>query len=188
MTKQEFRNKYKAIRAQAASGAVRGAQGALLVQTSAYREADVVMTYMSFGSEADTLALARRVLADGKRLCVPVCEAETHTITPAAVTDLDGELRPGHYGILEPVHVEPVNIAEISLVVVPGLAFDREGYRVGYGGGYYDRFLPRLPHGAVTAGFTYDACVTDCVPRDAYDMPVDMVITQSGIRYRRHGR
>lgn len=177
MTKQQARSRYKRIRdgvrlQNADNIALR------ITQTEAYRQAGVIMAYLSFGSEAPTHALVRRALADGKTVCVPVCHPADCTMTPAVITQFDRDLAPGFYGILTPRIVHPMEPKRIGLAVVPGIAFDRAGHRIGFGKGYYDRFLPMLSADAVTVGVTYSACLAEALPHDKYDIPVDAVVTE----------
>lgn len=180
MTKAQYRSHFKALRDRAANEQASAAICRLLLASPVYHAASRIMTYLSFGSEPDTLALARTVLSDGKALCVPVCNPADCTMTPCAVYGMD-ELQPGHYGILEPAALHPVPPGSIDLVVVPGIAFDRMGHRIGYGKGYYDRFLSQTAVTADTVGLCFDPCLVDALPHDAYDIPVRHIITPSGM-------
>jgi 5-formyltetrahydrofolate cyclo-ligase len=91
-----------------------------------------------------------------------------------------GELRPGHRDIPEPAGPH-VDLAEIDVVVVPGLGFGEDGMRLGRGGGHYDRTLSRLPAAAVRVGFCYDCQVVEHVPRGAHDQPVDLIVTDQRV-------
>ena len=115
-----------------------------VVNTTVYHRARTVFAFVGRGDEIDTLPLLRRVLADGKRLCVPLCTApgimECREITDLSV------LRPGAYRILEPPAEAPlVAPADIDLAVVPCAGASPDGRRLGRGGGYYDRFLAEYP-------------------------------------------
>lgn len=140
------------------------------------QRARTVHLFASFGSEVDTLPVVRRLLETGRRPVLPVVVREAWTMEHAAISGLE-DLVPGFKGILEPAGQCPrVAPAEIDLVVVPGLAFDRSGGRLGYGGGFYDRFLAECPAPRVALAFSLQ--VVDAVPRDARDLPVDLVITE----------
>ncbi len=142
---------------------------------SAILEAKTVFLYLSFGSEVETLALTKKLLALGKEIAVPRCDPQTKTMTAVRLTDFQ-QLRPGSYGILEPAPDAPViSKEEIDLCLVPGLAFDQEGYRLGYGGGYYDKFLKDFS--GKKLGLAFLECLTDRLPREEFDLPVDAVIT-----------
>lgn len=128
--------------------------------------------YLSRGTEADTETVIRALLREGKRVCVPRLEGERMFAAPYAA-----EMSPNRFGILEPAAGdEPCEIA-----VVPLLAVDGQGYRLGYGGGYYDRYFARRPS-ALRVGLCYEAQLARSLPREAGDMPLHAVITEAGIR------
>jgi 5-formyltetrahydrofolate cyclo-ligase len=142
-----------------------------LPQTAA---AHTVMVFSSFGSEVPTDGIVRRVLAAGHRVLLPYLDS-------AALEA--AELQPGEtpvpsaYGPAEPPSRVPVDPGEVDLVVVPGLAFDRQGNRVGYGGGHYDRYLARLDRDAVRVGIAFHLQLVEGVPNGPGDERVDLVIT-----------
>jgi 5-formyltetrahydrofolate cyclo-ligase len=107
---------------------------------------------------------------------------QTHTLLVSELTSF-GELRDGFYGIKEPMeeYVRPTSSEQLDLIIVPAVAYDRRGYRIGYGGGYYDRFLSSLDKDIVTIGIAFDIQIVGEVPVQPFDIPVDMVITESGI-------
>lgn len=137
--------------------------------------ARTVFVYLSYGSEPETHVLIRELLAWGIRVGVPVCDTKTHTMDAVALNAWE-DLAPGAYGILEPQGGSVIPPDEIDLILVPGLAFDKEGYRLGYGGGYYDRYLQDF-HG-VSAGLAFSVCCTDTLPRGTFDLPVSHVLTE----------
>jgi 5-formyltetrahydrofolate cyclo-ligase len=142
------------------------------------RESSTLMVYLSFGSEVLTDDLIRWGWAEGKRIVVPFCHPESRVLTPCLIGGF-AELETGHYGIREPKSewLRPVPREEIDAVLIPAVAFDRQGRRVGYGGGYYDRFLPEIPRAArIGAAF---ACqiVAEILP-DPHDVPADRIVTE----------
>lgn len=139
-----------------------------------YKRAETVMIYMSFRSEPETAELAEDILKRGKRLIVPKCKTDTNEILPCEINSLS-ELETGSYGILEPRGTNICGKSEIDIVLVPALAFDRAGCRLGYGGGYYDRFLKDF--GGLSAGLCYSECLTDRLPRGEFDVCADIVLT-----------
>jgi 5-formyltetrahydrofolate cyclo-ligase len=140
----------------------------------AVRDARTVMLFSSFGSEVDTGLLADRLHRSGVRVLLPFLDGrELH----AAAHRAGDELVPSSYGAKEPAGRTPVDPMEIDVVVVPGLAFDREGYRVGYGAGYYDRFLSGLSGGTVRVGLCFSEQLVDAVPHGPADEPVDVIVT-----------
>ncbi|MBI5500112.1 MAG: 5-formyltetrahydrofolate cyclo-ligase [Deltaproteobacteria bacterium] len=140
------------------------------------QRARTVHLFAGFGSEVDTLRIVRRLLETGRRPVLPVVLRETWTMEHAVVSALD-DLAPGFKGILEPaVSCPRVGPGEIDLVIVPGVAFDRTGRRLGYGGGFYDRFLAACPAPRIALAFALQ--VVEEVPCDDCDLPVDRVITE----------
>lgn len=150
-------------------------------KTKEYLNAHTILIYVSFGSEIDTITLIKNAFDAGKRVCVPLADRKTHTITPSEILSLE-ELEPGAYGILEPKSdcIRAVSGEEVNMTLVPGLAFDKNGYRIGYGGGFYDRFFEKYPHGKKIA-LCYDFQIQETVPINKYDIPVEKIITESNI-------
>lgn len=142
-----------------------------------FASARTVLLFYSFGSEVATRGMAARALADGKRLLLPYLEGGT---MEAAEVRSDDELVPTGYGPREPGRRVPVDPAEVDVVVTPGLAFDRRGHRLGYGGGHYDRYLGRLGPAATRVGVGFSAQVVEHVPNEPGDQPVDLVVTDEG--------
>lgn len=143
------------------------------LQLPQVREADTVMVFCGVGREPDTDDLIRTLLEQGKRVALPVCLPQ-RKMEARSITDFS-QLEPSRYGIPEPDGMCPIVPAEeIGAVLVPNLLCDREGYRLGYGGGYYDRWL------AGYHGFTVAVCpadrLVDELPRDRYDVPVQLLI------------
>lgn len=150
-----------------------------------FRRAQTVMAYSSFGSEIDTSPLLLAVLEYGKTLLLPKVNRDAGALEVYEVKNIESDLRAGVWGILEPV---PENCAcrapsEQALILVPGLAFDRDGGRIGYGRGYYDKFLVScrgvspFPH-AIAAAF--EVQVVDAVPMEPHDVRIDMLVTEAG--------
>lgn len=139
------------------------------------RDAKAVFAYLSFGSEVQTHALIQALLHRGIRVAVPVCDTQTHTMQAVCIDGFE-DLTKDAYGILMPTGGDVLLPKETDLVLVPALAFDQEGYRLGYGGGYYDRYLKEF-HG-VSVGLTFSACCVKALPRDSYDLPVSDILTE----------
>lgn len=172
-----MRNRLKKIR-NALSESERRRKSALIAEklfsTPEYKSAKTVMIYMSFGSEVMTDEIFSRVLLDGKRLCVPLCNVADKSMTAYVVKD-KSDFSKGSYGILEPKRINEVCLKQdIDLIIVPGLGFDKSGYRIGYGAGYYDRYLDRYFGYAI--GLCYSECFMDSVVYDEYDKTVDRVL------------
>ncbi len=152
-----------------------------LTQLEEIRSASTLMIFLSFGSEVLTDGLILWCWGEGKRVCVPFCRPESRELTSCRIDGFD-ELETGHYGIREPNKglLRPVPEGQIEAILVPAVAFDRRGYRVGYGGGYYDRFLPLAPR-AAKIGVAFASQIIGEVPAGAYDLPVDRIITESEV-------
>jgi 5-formyltetrahydrofolate cyclo-ligase len=146
-----------------------------------YAAADVLLTYVSKPIEVDTSAILREALAGGKRVAVPRCLPETTGLEFYEIAS-SGDLEPGCYGVLEPVlsRCRPVGASRSAVCIVPGLGFDSQGYRLGYGKGYYDRFLARFR--GVTVGLCYSGCTRWDLPHGYFDRPVDILVTERYIR------
>jgi 5-formyltetrahydrofolate cyclo-ligase len=155
-----------------AAGRVAGRLFALPEVTAAR----AVLLFYSFGSEVPTSSMAQHLLDSGVRLLLPFL----HDGAMEAA-----EVRPGEslvhseYGPKEPGRRVPVDPVEVDVVITPGLAFDRNGRRLGYGGGHYDRYLKRLGTGALRAGIGFHLQVLDEVPAEPHDERVDVVVTDA---------
>lgn len=147
---------------------------------AAYRQAKVVMIYLAFRNEVATEQIITAALASGKRVVIPVCERSQVQIIPAELKNYPGDLQEGTWGILEPKPEAfyPLDPREIDIVFVPGVAFDEQGNRLGYGAGYYDRFLGRLRPQAVAVALAYEMQILPQVYAEGHDVPVDLVITE----------
>lgn len=132
------------------------------------------MSYVSFGTEADTLRILDRVLADGKALYVPKCVPNTNRMVFYLISALR-DLSPGAYGILEPKETEAYQDEANALCLVPGLAFSADGARLGYGKGYYDTFFAQHP--VLKLGLCYDFQLVPQVPTQPHDVRMDGILT-----------
>lgn len=137
-----------------------------------------VMLYMPFRGELDTLIVARWLLEQGGEIVLPLTDKHTRKLTPALVSGL-AALQPAAYGILEPARssCEVVEPASLQAVIVPGAAFDQAGYRIGYGGGYYDRFLTRVSAECLTIGYGYDWQLVEVLDHDPWDQKLRYIVT-----------
>ncbi|MFO1204427.1 MAG: 5-formyltetrahydrofolate cyclo-ligase [Burkholderiales bacterium] len=184
-SKRALRTALVALREQL-SPAVRAAFSRRITHTllalPEYRRARVVMAYMSMGAEFETEAFVQRALADGKRLVLPRVNRGERRLDLFAVSDLEAELAPGVWGILEPLPERCATVAAtaVDFVLVPGLGFDGDGGRLGYGGGFYDRLLVAMTT-ATRVAAAFSAQVVDAVPMTAHDQRVELVVTEDGL-------
>ena len=140
-----------------------------------------VFCYISRSWEVPTDEIVNQLLADGACVCVPRCIGAGQM--EAVVIASRDELEKGTYGIAEPKSGNRViGAKEIDVCIVPGLAYDIQGYRIGMGGGYYDRFLRQVRETCETVGLMYDTFVLENVPHDVYDVAVKHILTETGFR------
>ena len=136
--------------------------------------ADTVMVFCGVGREPDTAPLIRTLLERGQKVALPVC-LPGRRLEARVISD-ESQLAPGKFGIPEPT--TPAYDGEIDLVIVPAVAFDAKGRRLGRGGGYYDRFIKKQTH-AVLVGVGYDFQLVDEVPAARHDQRVHRIILPS---------
>jgi len=139
--------------------------------------------YVHFRSELETLELIHSCLSQGKRVAVPLVDAATVSMIPLLIKDPENDLVPGYYDIPEPDPQKSLRVAasEIDAAVIPGSVFDIHGGRLGYGGGYYDRFLVNRAPQAKRIGLAFEVQVVEYVPVQPHDQPVDILITEKRI-------
>src|SRR3989338_8773660 len=157
-----------------------------LLHLPEYRQAGTVMGYMNFGAEFASELWVARVLADGKRLALPKVNRHTNHLDLYWVEDMENQLAAGLWGIREPVveRCERLNNPnEVEFALLPGVAFTRDGARLGYGGGFYDKLLANLNHAGgthqpalVAAAFAMQ--IVECLPQEATDIKVEWIITE----------
>ncbi len=147
-----------------------------IISSELIKNADTVMCYMSAFGEPSTSLFIERLTKSGKRIVLPVTDPESGMITPSYFT---GELGRGAFGIREPLPCMVADIADIDVIIVPGIAFDRRGGRIGFGKGCYDRLLCNF--GGVIIGVCYDFQLIDEIPRGEHDIDMDLIITETGV-------
>jgi 5-formyltetrahydrofolate cyclo-ligase len=151
-----------------------------LFSSDEYRHARTILFYASFAGEVDTSEMMRQAQRQSKTIVLPVISESQKKITPSQVLDLNCELEIGPYGVLHPKKscFRPVDLDDIDLVIVPGVAFDKKGNRLGRGKGYYDRLLKNIPPHIPTVGLAFAFQILDTLPQLAeHDCPVKKVIT-----------
>lgn len=183
--KNAVRKKYKAIRASTTpekKAALDESIRRKFTSLASYRFAETILFYAPLGEEIDIMPCAELALSQGKKVAFPRCNTENSTMTYHYVTDLS-QLSVDSYGIREPSPdapcFDPRKNKRSCLCIVPALVYDREGYRLGYGRGYYDRFLGDFT--GTTIGPIYRSFIIDRVPRGRFDASVDVLITEKGV-------
>lgn len=150
-----------------------------LIKTKEYNNAKTIMFYVSKDNEVETRPMIENAMKNGKNISVPKTDRINHKLHPVMIKKLDTDLRLGHFGLHEPEFdikkIVPIN--KINLIITPGIAFDRNGNRLGWGKGYYDIFLEGAK-AIPKIGLAYDFQIVPELPRDKHDIPVDMVITE----------
>ncbi|HHV28703.1 5-formyltetrahydrofolate cyclo-ligase [Acetivibrio mesophilus] len=156
-----------------------------LISFEGFNNSNFIMAYMDFKNEVMTKFLIDHCLNLGKTVVLPLIDSEdgTKKIFPYELKDREESVKPGTYGILEPVKQfsRKIDPKEIDLVVVPGVAFDVKGGRIGYGAGYYDVFLREVRDDCLKVGIAFDIQVFSSIPKEEHDMLMDAVITESKI-------
>jgi len=146
-----------------------------LFKTKLFKKAKIVMFYLSFDGEVNTQEMIKEAIKKGKVIAVPICERKRNTIAPCKI-ELRSRLKKGLYGILEPAEKCQLPLEKIDLVIVPGIAFDKKGNRLGRGKGYYDRFLKQLPRSTPRIGLAFDFQILPFLPVKPHDLCVDSII------------
>ncbi|RMF84495.1 MAG: 5-formyltetrahydrofolate cyclo-ligase [Planctomycetota bacterium] len=153
-----------------------------LIAHRAYRKAEVVLLFLAGAGEVDTTPLALQCWADAKRVLAPKVSWEQRRMIPIEIRSLTSDVRPSVMGLREPIEGLPFPVADIDLMVVPGIAFDSEGYRIGRGRGFYERFLAHPDRHATVCGLALEAQFFEHVPHDETDVRVDLLATDKCVR------
>lgn len=183
--KNALRKKYKKIRADIVTDGKTELDSAMtdvVLSSMSYKYCKTVLLFCSFKDEPDTSEIAKKALKDGKRVFYPK-SYDGGIVRFFKVNSLDDLSDSGMFGIKEPSENSEEYKANgtSELCLVPGLCFDRNGYRIGYGKGYYDRFLAKFA--GISAGFAYSGCISEepIVFEKRYDKHVDMIFTEKGV-------
>lgn len=189
--KSSLRSNYLSVRASLPAKNRASSDAAIRKSLSGFDifcDARIVLTYVSFGPEVDTRALIAALFEEGRRVAVPLVNRKAHKMGFHEIFSLD-DLEPDTMGILEPANPgHELTVPELvrTVCLVPGLVFDGDGHRVGYGGGYYDRFLWFYPGDKIGLART-TMLSSNPLPTDSLDVPVDYIATEGGI-WNRRGR
>lgn len=149
-------------------------------QLEEFQKAKVVMFYLDFRKEVATGEFLKYCLDQGKRVVIPITDTKNTRLIPSEIKDYPGDLTSGTWGILEPKPecVRPVEPNELDFVIVPGVSFDTNGNRLGYGGGFYDRFLRQTRPDTTFAALAFELQIRDNVYPEEHDYPVHYVVTE----------
>ena len=182
--KNNFRTQLKQFRAEMSPEYKADCDAAIaqeFFRSTSYTRSNVILTYVSTAIEVDTKEIILTALADGKRVACPRCIDGTRNMDFYYINSWD-DLSKRSFGVLEPEADEAMLFkgADRPICIVPGLAFDHWGYRLGYGKGYYDRFL--AGYKGWTVGLCYSGCIEYKLPHGRYDRPVDRLITEKFTR------
>ena len=146
--------------------------GELFLASDAYKNAKTVYGYLPYNQEVRTVAMLEQAIRDGKRVAVPKCYGDEMRFI--FMDDLS-KVEKGYAGIPEPSADEPIADDETALVLMPGMAFDPQGHRIGYGGGFYDKFLAKEPNHP-TLALCYGFQMVEHLETEEFDIPVDTVL------------
>jgi 5-formyltetrahydrofolate cyclo-ligase len=159
--------------------------GERLISLDEYAGARSVLFYASFRSEVSTEELIEASIASSKEVLLPKVDDENCALTKHVIEGLQ-DVSPGYMGIPEPVTNLCMKVENIHLIVVPGMAFDLAGWRIGYGGGYYDRLLARVRGVRPIVALAYEAQIREDIPHMEHDVPMDAIVTEERV-IRCHG-
>jgi len=182
--KTELRQKYRSLRQSMPPEIKKQRDEAIADQVRRlwqYNSNSILLIYVSTAIEVDTFCIIRRALEDGKRVAVPRCVPDSRQMDFYYIQSIE-ELAPGMFGVLEP-EANPDRLYDErdgGLCIVPAFSYDWQGYRLGYGKGYYDRFLSRFEGNIV--GICYSDCVQRTLPHGRYDRPVELLVTEKFLR------
>jgi 5-formyltetrahydrofolate cyclo-ligase len=154
-----------------------------VIALSCYQHARMVLGYMAFDHEVLTDGLMQQAMASGKQIVLPMVQADREGMTLYAIEDLEHDVASGYHGILEPQpqRTRAVVPETLELALIPGVAFDLRGGRLGFGAGFYDRLLSRLPRGIPTVGLAFDFQVIPRLPSQPHDIMLDAIVTERGV-------
>ena len=147
-----------------------------LFNLTQYKNSKTIMFFVSFKSEVDTHNMIGEALKN-KTIVIP--KVVSHEIEPSVIIDFDN-LVPGKFGILEPIEAMKIANKNINLILVPGIVFDKKGHRIGYGFGFYDKFLAKVPK-AIKIGLAFDFQFVDQIPAEMHDVHVHLIVTEKRV-------
>jgi len=152
-----------------------------LLSMECIKEAKTIMLYFDFNNEVKTDDLITNLLSIGKTVVAPVTIKDKRKLIPFKITNIKNDITTGAYGIREPKQNpnNKLSIKDIDIVIVPAVAYDKNCYRLGYGGGFYDRFIKKLKDDAITIGIAFDLQVLNSIPKENHDAQLNYIITET---------
>lgn len=154
-----------------------------LLSLASYRYSDIILMYYPCKDEVDIKSVIVQALSEGKKVALPKCRKEDRSMQFHFINSLDGLNQNGAFGMSEPPDTLPAYDPELdsraAVCVIPAIVYDKEGFRIGYGKGFYDRYLPSFS--GTKIGIAYNDFIIDKVPRGKYDLSADVLITEKGI-------
>lgn len=182
--KNLLRKKYKAIRKSIAEDKRNEYNKEIMnriINSEYYKNTDTVFAYVSIGDEVNTYSIIKYTLKEGKKVAVPYCIPNTPLMEFYYINSIN-DLKKGSFGVPEPdIKICIKATDKKGVILVPGLAFDKYGYRMGYGKGYYDRYLTDF--NGVKIGLCYSACMSRCILHNCHDKSVDYIITDNFTKF-----
>ena len=153
-----------------------------LIGTSMYTESNNIFTYLNFRNEVKTDIIINHALLNNKKIYIPLCNNSIKEIVLCEMNDWN-DLKPNKMGILEPISetIKIVNRKLVDMTIVPGAVFDRQGNRIGYGAGYYDKFFSSLKNDILKIGICYSFQIVESISSSPHDVPMDYIITENEI-------
>jgi len=184
MLKEKLRKKYRNKRQSLSSTIISRNSSIITNKLDSYilkNNYKNIMIFVSFRNEIYTHDLIKKWLIErDKNIFVPYIENDIDQMKISQIKDFEKDLERGVYNILEPTEKIKNNneVYDLDIIVVPGLVFSKDGYRIGYGGGYYDKFLSKVSNEVKKVGIVYSDFVVNDLPVDEYDLPVDLIMTE----------
>jgi len=146
-----------------------------------FKKVNNVMLFVDFRNEVQTGEIIIQALKEGKRVFAPITDVKNRDLYPTEISKYPEDLVEGAWGIMEPRKGNIIEPDKIDLVIVPGVAFDQMGNRLGYGGGFYDRFLPRVKDDTLFVAIAYELQIVNNVYFEEHDQPVHYIVTEDRI-------
>lgn len=181
MTKHEIRERNKTLRRQMSRDDIETksqAAAEVFLKSELYAASKQIMLYMPLGNELNLTAVKKAALADGKGVVLPVTEKNSGIITPICVNE-NTVFEKGSFSVMEPQSTEIADMTKTDVVLVPGIAFDKSGARIGFGKGCYDMLLEH--YNGIKIGVCYEFQLQNEIPKELHDIKMDYILTESGL-------